>query len=123
MILKDVIKILDADVIYSDDPAILENDYIDAFASDLMSDALALILDHNESTLLITGLANTQAIRTAEMLDLSVIVYVRGKVPSEEQIQTAKMSGIALLSVKHTMFQTCGLLYEAGLGRLNDQAL
>lgn len=120
MILNDVIKILDADVIYSDDPAILEKDYIDAFASDLMSDALALILDHNESTLLITGLANTQAIRTAEMLDLSVIVYVRGKVPNEEQIQTAKMSGIALLSVKHTMFQTCGLLYEAGLGRLND---
>lgn len=119
MKLKDVIEILDATLIYSDDPAILEKDYVDAFASDLMSDALALILDHNESTLLITGLANTQAIRTAEMLDLSVIVYVRGKIPSEDQIQTAKLSGITLLTVKHTMFQTCGLLYEAGLGKFN----
>lgn len=120
MILKDIMKILDATLVYSENPDILEKDFSNAFASDLMSDALALILDDNESTLLITGLANSQAIRTAEMLDLSAVLYVRDKMPNDEQLQAAKNSGIVLISTKHTMYHACGLLYTAGLGRVHD---
>lgn len=47
-----------------------------AFASDLMSDVLTL--DCN-GVLLVTGLCNMQTIRTAEMADVSCILFVRGK--------------------------------------------
>lgn len=116
MILKEIMNILDAKMIYKSNPNILNKEFYEAFASDLMSDALALIQDDNDSTLLITGLANPQALRTAEMLDLSVIIYVRDKIPAQDQIDMAKSLGITLISVKDTMFMTCGKLYEAGLG-------
>ena len=45
-----------------------------AFASDLMSDVLTL--DCND-VLLVTGLCNMQTIRTAEMADVSCILFVR----------------------------------------------
>ncbi len=47
-----------------------------AFGSDLMSDVLTLE-DHD--LLLITGLANPQTIRTAEMADIKMIIIARGK--------------------------------------------
>jgi hypothetical protein len=65
-----------------------------AFCSDLMSDALVImnsvkdptILEH---TILLTGLATQQSIRTAEMLDVDVVLLVRGKIPSEKVILLA----------------------------------
>lgn len=115
MLLKDIIQLLDATIYFNNDETILEKDFDDAFASDLMSDALALIQEDCNSILFITGLANVQAIRTAEMLDLSVIMYVRGKKPDQTQIDLAKNMGITLIGVKYNMFTACGKLYTAGL--------
>lgn len=115
MRLKEIIDILDASIIYINDASLYNHQYNNAFASDLMSDALALVQEDNDSTLFITGLTNPQTLRTAEMLDLSVIIYVRHKMPDDKQIAMAKNLGITLLSVKDTMFQTCGKLYQAGL--------
>ena len=82
------------------------------FASDMMSDVLAYV---QEDTLLLTGLVNSQAIRTAEMLDLPCVVFVRGKNPHKDAIMRAKQLGMPALSTQYSMFEACGRLYAAGL--------
>ena len=86
-----------------------------AFASDLMSDVLALA---GGATILVTGLNNPQIVRTAEMLDMSLIILVRGKKPSEETLAIADETNITIITTDMTMFETCGRLYEAGISAL-----
>ncbi len=83
-----------------------------AFASDLMSDVLRYDL---AAGLLITGLSNPQAVRTAEMADAAAILLARGKVPPPEMLQLAQQVGVPLLSTRITMFEACGRLFAAGL--------
>lgn len=83
-----------------------------AFASDLMSDVLALV---NSDVMLITGLINIQTIRTAEMKDIKCIIFVRGKVPDDTVIELARQNDICLLCTRLTMFNTCGLLHKSGM--------
>lgn len=87
--------------------------------SDMMSDVLAFI---KKDALLLTGLNNLQVIRTAEMLDIVCLVFVRGKQPQPEMLQMAEDLGITVLTTEHTMFDACGILYHAGLrgGSRND---
>lgn len=82
------------------------------FAADLMSDILAL---GEPQMLMITGLVNPQAIRTAEMSDMPVILFVRGKRPPKSMLDLAEQLGIGILVSPYTMYETCGRLYEAGL--------
>ena len=108
--LKEIAALSNARVIH-------ENGHLDkvirhAFAADLMSDVLRL--DTSEM-ILITGLANLQVIRTAEMSDISFILFVRGKQASPDMVELAKECNIAILQSKQSMFKVCGLLYEAGL--------
>jgi len=110
MKLDQVEKILNASV-YTDFP------YSDievgaACGSDLMSDALAFGEDKG---LLLTGLNNPQCIRTAEMMDISCVVLVRGKEPDESVISLANEKQIVVMKTDQLMFTSCGLLYEAGL--------
>lgn len=90
----------------------MELDIKFGFASDLMSDVLALA---NHDVVLITGLTNVQTIRTAEMKDIKWIIFVRGKVPDENTVELAKQNGINILCTKETMFRTCGILFGNGL--------
>jgi predicted transcriptional regulator len=83
-----------------------------ACGSDMMSDVLAFMKDQS---VLLTGLCNLQVIRTAEMMDIVCIVFVRGKMPDGAMIEMAKQKEIALLSTGHRMFSACGMLYEKGL--------
>ena len=83
-----------------------------ACGSDMMSDVLAFVKDQ---AVLLTGLCNPQVIRTAEMMDIICIVFVRGKLPDENMIEMAKERSIALITTGHRMFSACGLLYEKGL--------
>ena len=85
------------------------------FSSDLMSDALALIQQYSEETVLITGLCNSQSIRTADMLDIHTILIVRGKKYNEEEIAVAKEMKINVMTTPLTMFETCGILHAKGL--------
>jgi hypothetical protein len=90
-----------------------ENAEVDkAFASDLMSDVLKLETDH---TLLITGLSNVQAVRTAEMSDISIIVIARNKKVTEEMIELAKENQMVLMKTTSSVYRTAGELYKAGL--------
>ncbi len=83
-----------------------------AFASDLMSDVLAYV---EEDTLLVTGLSQIQSLRTAEMLDIKYILYVRGKKPNQEMIKLAQMNQMTLLGTSLTMYEASGILYQKGL--------
>lgn len=82
------------------------------FASDLMSDVLTI---HAEKLLLLTGLANMQAVRTAEMADIQAIVFVRNKTVSEDMITLAEDNGIVLIESPFTMFKASGLLFGKGV--------
>ena len=82
------------------------------FAADLMSDVLRL---GRPNSLLVTGLAAPSVIYTAEMVDISVICFVRGKTPDAETVRLATSRGITLMSTPLLMFESCGRLYAHGL--------
>jgi hypothetical protein len=102
-------------------PSIMREKHIKyAFCSDLMSDALIVmnsIKDERifENSILITGLTTNQSIRTAEMLDVEVVLLVRGKIPSMKVVELAIESNVILLSTDHTMFNMSGMLYQDGI--------
>ncbi len=83
-----------------------------ACGSDMMSDVLAYVKDQ---AVLVTGLNNPQVVRTADMMDMVCICFVRGKIPDETLLSLAKERSIAVMTSNLTMFTACGLLYEAGL--------
>lgn len=110
MKVKEVVKILDAQVICGKEH--LNKNVEFGFASDLMSDVLTL---DAENILLITGLSNLQTIRTVEMSDICIIILARGKKASNEMIKLAIDSGMVIIESENSMFKTAGLLFEAGL--------
>ena len=110
MTLQEVKTILDAKVLCEEQH--LDNEVLSAFACDFMSDVLAYA--HNQP-LLLTGLVNPQVIRTAEMMDVPCIVFVRGKKPDETMMELAVERGIVLMSTTKTMYLSSGLLYTKGL--------
>ena len=85
-----------------------------ACGSDMMSDVLAYVKDQ---AVLLTGLVNAQVIRTAQMMDMICIVFVRSKQPTEDMIALAEEAGITLMTTSKRMYEACGILYEAGLGK------
>lgn len=95
----------------------LTREIIGCCGADLMSDVLASI---QPDALLLTGLCNPQVIRTAQMADVTAIVFVRGKTPPVETIRLANDEGIPLLTSPYGMFELCGRLYAAGLPSLES---
>ena len=110
MKLKEVKEILSADIVSGEEN--LDREVLSACGSDLMSDVLAFVKDQ---ALLLTGLMNPQVIRTAEMMDMKAIVFVRGKTPTEEMIALAEESGIVIMTTELPLYLTCGKLYSNGL--------
>ena len=83
-----------------------------ACGSDMMSDVLAYVKDQ---AVLLTGLVNPQVIRTAEMMDMVCVVFVRSKQPTPEMVRLAEESGIVLLASDLRLYEACGILYSNGL--------
>ncbi|QZY56586.1 DRTGG domain-containing protein [Crassaminicella profunda] len=106
----EIMQLLNAECLAGESLLDMEVDH--AFGCDLMSDVLAFI---NEKTLLLTGLTNPQVIRTAEMTDINVVVFVRGKKPVKEVIDLANKNNMILLSTNHILYTACGILYANGL--------
>ncbi len=103
-------ELLNAKVICNEE--LLGKHVYSACGSDMMSDVLAYVKDQ---AVLLTGLVNPQVIRTAEMMDMVCIVFVRSKEPTEQMIQLAKDSGIVLMATDKRMYEACGILYANGL--------
>ena len=110
MKISTIKDLLDARIISGEDG--LDADVCSACGSDMMSDVLAYVKDQ---AVLLTGLVNSQVIRTAEMMDMRCIVFVRSKMPNEEMIELAKDSGLVLLATAKRMYEACGILYTNGL--------
>ena len=109
-------ELLDAEVVCGEDS--LEREVFSACGSDMMSDVLAYVKDQ---AVLLTGLINSQVVRTAEMMDMVCIVFVRSKSPTDEMIELARENGIVLLKSKKRMYEACGKLYAAGLGARGEK--
>jgi serine kinase of HPr protein (carbohydrate metabolism regulator) len=110
MKLSGIIELLNAKLVTSGQGKDIELAY--AFASDLMSDVLTL---DKSDVLLITGLANTQAIRTAEMSDINTVILARNKRASMEMIALANENGINIVESERSVFHISGELYKNGV--------
>ena len=110
MTIAEAIKILDGQFFSGEDKGDLE--IMSACGADLMSDVMAFV---KEKVLLLTGLVNPQVIRTAELLDIHAIIFVRGKIPGKDMVDMAEEADIILGGTKQSMYISCGKLYEAGL--------
>lgn len=110
MTVIQIIDMLDAQIVTGRQLVQREINY--GFASDLMSDVLT---QNADGMLMITGLTNVQTIRTAEIADISCILFVRGKKVTPAMIAIAKENDIVLLECKYSMFRAAGILYNAGL--------
>ncbi len=110
MKIESIVKLLCAEVLCGGDR--LDTEIHTACGSDMMSDVLAYV---KEQAVLLTGLVNPQVIRTAMMMDMRCIVFVRGKTPTDDMIALAEENGIVLLSTEERMYVACGKLYAMGL--------
>ncbi len=110
MKISEMQKLLDARVLCCEEN--IEHEIHSACGCDLMSDVLAFVKDQ---AVLLTGLVNPQVIRTAEMMDMICVVFVRSKVPTQEMIDLARDSGIVLMVSDKRLYEACGLLYTNGL--------
>jgi predicted transcriptional regulator len=110
MKLKKIIDLVEGTLLTRDSD--LEIEIVEACGADLMSDVLSFA---KERALLLTGLTNPQVVRTAEMADITAIIFVRGKQPPPETVALAEEKEIPLIAAKHTLFEICGRLYDAGM--------
>ena len=110
MKISDIKEILEAEVICRAD--LLDTPVNAACGSDMMSDVLAFV---KEQAVLLTGLVNPQVVRTAEMMDMHCIVFVRGKRPTLDMIEMAEEREMVMLCSNLEMFTSCGKLYSSGL--------
>ena len=115
MKIQEMVSLLKADVLTCKEK--LDSEVHSACGSDMMSDVLAFVKDQ---AVLLTGLVNAQVIRTADMMDMRCVVFVRSKIPSEAMIELARESGIVVLTSKLRMYEACGVLYASGLNTLRS---
>ena len=101
MDLFEIRDILNATVLGGEE--YLDREVRSACGSDMMSDVL------------LTGMVNPQVVRTAEMMDMKCIIFVRGKMPGEDILELAREREIVVMRSEMRMFIACGLLYSRGL--------
>ena len=111
MKISQIQELLEAEIVCGEDQ--LDKEVASACGSDMMSDLLAYVKDQ---AVLLTGLVNPQVVRTAEMMDMVCVVFVRSKAPTQEMVTLAKEHGMVLLKTRKRMYEACGKLYAAGLG-------
>ena len=98
---------------------LLQNEVYSACCSDMMSDVLAYVKDQG---VLLTGLINPQVIRTASMMDMICVVFVRDKAPTKEMVELARECGIVVMCSPMRAYEACGHLYYSGLrGNAGDK--
>ena len=112
MNLNEIINILNAKVLTCEEMT-EEIEVEKVGAADMMSEVLAFT---DENSILLTGLTTPQVIRTAQMVDLLAIIFVRGKIPQEDTIELSKREGIPLIVTKDMLYDACGKLYLKGVG-------
>lgn len=120
---KEIIDLLHATPVVISHDDFDEKEYQYGFATDLMSDALAMIQSSFDQTVILTGLANVQSLNTADMLDVSFVILVRGKSIPDEILHICEAKGINLVMTNLTMFEACGILYQNGMESINVKSI
>ena len=110
MKISEMENLFDFEVLSSFDCSKVE--LVKCLGSDMMSDVLAYA---EPGALLITGLTNSQSVRTADIADAAAILYIRGKKPDEHTVKLADEMGVPVLSTKLGMFEVCGILHAEGI--------
>ncbi len=113
MKIENIIELLNAKILCGQHR--VSDTILNAFSSDLMSDVLTL---DAENIVLLTGLANVQIIRTAEVAEIQYLVIVRNKKVSEEIVELAKSLNMVLIESPFSMFKASGILFANGLNPL-----
>jgi predicted transcriptional regulator len=108
--LDDIRDILKCEVLTEGDDLTVDVQFV--VASDGMSEILAFAKSRE---LMITGLTNIQAVRTADIAGVSAIVFCRGKRPDARVVEFAKKKRIPVLATRMVMFDICAVLYNKGL--------
>ena len=111
MKIRDIKELLNANLLCYEEG--LDKEVNSACGSDMMSAVLAYVKDQ---AVLLTGLLNPQVIRTAEMMDMVCIVFVRNKIPTDAMLELAKSHKMVVMTTALRMYDACGKLYKAGLG-------
>jgi predicted transcriptional regulator len=110
MKLSHVKEILECEVLSTPDGLGVEVQL--CLSADMMSDVLAFA---KPGALLVTGLTNSQSVRTAEIADATGIVYLRGKRPTEPVLELAREISLPVLATQLGMFEVCGRLFAEGM--------
>jgi predicted transcriptional regulator len=110
MKISELIALINGEVLTKSDAD--DHEIHGAMGADLMSDVLASI---QPEAALLTGLCNPQVVRTAQIADIRAIIFVRGKKPALETIELANEENIPLITTEFGMYESCGILYRAGL--------
>ena len=108
MKIREIVESLEGELLVGDENVEIER----VEASDLMSDVLAFF---EEGTALITSLTSPQVIRTAVIVGVPLVVFVRGKAVPDEVLSMAEDSEIAIVRTEYSMFKACGILYSKGM--------
>ena len=111
MDIAKIMETVDAEILFGAEN-FNELDITKAVAADLMSEVM---LDTEEGSLIITGLINPQVIRSAEMLDVYAVLFVRDKSIPANILELAADRGVTVLRTPLTMFEACGQLDVAGV--------
>ena len=108
MKLSEIVRLIDGVILAGEEKS--DEDFTSAYSADLLSDVLALTKGH---TLLITGTVSPQVIKVSEILGITAVIFIRGKMPSGEVLEAAKNKlNIPLIFTRKTMFETSGILYQ-----------
>ena len=100
MKIRIIRELLDAEVLCGQE--YMDREVNSACGSDMMSDVLAYVKDQ---AVLLTGLVNPQVVRTAEMMDMVCVVFVRSKMPTEEIVRLARESHMVILATRKRMYE------------------
>lgn len=116
MILREVVRILEAEVLSGEGK--LDAEVLSCGAADMMSDILALC---RPDQLVLTGYIYPQVVRTALISELLGLVVVRGKSVPSETVEFARQNNFLLMRTKFFMYTACGKLREAGLKGVDER--
>jgi predicted transcriptional regulator len=117
MKLREIVNLLQAEVLVGNS-RVDEIDVDRCYSADLMSDVLGR---SHANGILITGITNPQAIRTADIADIQAVCIVRGKQPEAEAVALAKQKDMPFFITRMGMFEACGILYANGLRGVDER--
>ena len=92
--------------------AIYDKEIEGVFISDMVSDIIAGASPNN---LLITVQTHKNLIATANLVDISAIIFVRDKQPQPEVVELANRAGITLFSTKLDAWKLAIKLHDMGV--------